>query len=258
MMRRAALITIALVISSIQLVTLQGCAVVHSFAGANVDHEQYAKAREAASLETRYRGALRLADRLQRGPDPGKADIVLQFQEEFLLRMLQQLRGRTGWLDAETRYRIDSVDAQMYPGSALVTLNLLAQNDGYGVDVRLLMDCQLALIPDGDALILEFEPYNVSPAATAGGLLSSAERLIEDVIRVKLGTMKEQFPPMRMPMGFDDSINIDGTTSTVKGTPNLVITAPRRIVDYKLRITDVLLFDNVALVGINLESIAVR
>ncbi|MFZ1731222.1 MAG: hypothetical protein WBQ23_12840 [Bacteroidota bacterium] len=247
-----------LAIAAILLIGVQGCAVVRSMAGANVDHEQYEKAREAASLETRYRGALRLADRLQKGEDPGKADIVLQLQEEFLVRTLQQLRGREGWLDAETRYRIDSVHAQMYPGSALVTLNLAARNEGYGVDVRLLMDCQLALIPDGDALLMEFEPYNVSPLASAGGLLAPAERLIEDVIRVKLGTMKDQFPPMRLPLGFDDNISIDGTTSKVKGTPNLVITAPRRIVDYKLRITDVLMFDKVALVGINLESLAVR
>jgi hypothetical protein len=247
-----------IVISAILLITLQGCAVVRSMAGANVDHESYEKAREAASLEMRYRGALRLADRLQRGGDPGKADIVVKFQEEFLVRTLQQLRGREGWLDAETRYRIDSVHAWMHPGSALVTLNLAARNEGYGVDVRLLMDCQLALIPDGDALILEFEPYNVSPAVSAGGLFATAERLIEDVIRVKLGTMKDQFPPMRLPMGFDENIGIDGTTSKVSGTPNLVITAPRRVVDYKLRITDVLMFDKLALVGINLESIAVR
>jgi hypothetical protein len=246
------------VISAILLAALQGCAVVRTMAGANVDHERYEKAREAASLETRYRGALRLADRLQKGDDPGKAEIVLLLQEEFLVRTLQQLRGREGWLDAETRYRIDSVHARMYPGSALVTLNLVARNEGYGVDVRLLMDCQLALIPDGDAIILEIEPYNVSPAATAGGLLSAADRMIEDVIRVRLGTMKDQFPPMRLPMGFDDNLSIDGTTTKVKGTPNLLINAPRRIVDYKLRIVDVLLFDNVALVGINLESIAVR
>ncbi|MBE0644780.1 MAG: hypothetical protein IH600_11920, partial [Bacteroidetes bacterium] len=243
-------------VSAILLVSLQGCAVVRSVAGANVDHERYEKAREAASLETRYRGALLLADRLQKGDDPTKADIVVQLQEEFLVRTLQQLCGREGWLDAETRYRIDSVAARMFPGSALVTLNLLARSEGYGVDVRLLMDCQLALIPDGDALLLEIEPYNVTPAASAGGLLAPAERLIEDVIRVKLGTMKEQFPPMRLPLGFDDNISIDGTSSKVKGTPNLVITAPRRIVDYKLRVKDVLLFDRIALVGINLESIA--
>lgn len=247
-----------ILIAVVLLVTLQGCAVVRSIAGANVDREQYAKAREAASLDTRYRGALRLADRLQKGDDPGSADMVLQLQEDYLVRTLQQLRGRTGWLDAETHYTIDSVNAEMHPGSALVTLNLLARSEGYGVDLRLLMDCSLALIPDGDALVLEFEPYNVSPAATAGGILSSAEELIEDMIRVKLGTMKEQFPPIRLPLGFDDNISIDGTTSRVSGKPNLVITAPRRIVDYKLRIKDVLLFDKVALVGINLESIAVR
>lgn len=240
------------------LLALQGCGVVRSIAGANVDHARYARAREAASLEMRHRGALRLADRLARGKDPADADIVLTLQEDFLLRTLQQLRGRQGWLDAETSYRIDSVAADMHPGSAIVTLNILAHNAGYGVDVRLLMDCSLALIPDGDAIVLEIEPYNVTPAATAGGLLSAAMDLLEDVIRVKLGTMKEQFPPMRLPMGFDDQIAIDGTSSRITGKPNLLITAPRRLIDYTLRITDVLLFDHVALVGINLESIAVR
>lgn len=243
---------------SVLFIVLQGCTVVRSIAGANVDHERYAKAREAASLETRHRGALRLAERLQRGADPADADIVLQLQEDFLVRTLQQLRGRTGWLDRETSYRIDSVDARMHPGSALVTLDLLARSEGYGVDVRLIMDCQLALVPDGDALLLEFEPYNVTPAATAGGVLSAAEDLIEDIIRIKLGTLKEQFPPMRLPMSFDDQLAIDGVSSRVKGKPNLVITAPRRLVDYKLRVSDVLLFDRVALVGIKLESIAVR
>jgi hypothetical protein len=247
-----------LLLAGVLLLSLQGCAVVRSVAGANVDHERYAKAREAASLETRYRGALRLADRLQGGKDPSDADIVLQLREDFLVRTLQQLRGRQGWLDKETSYRIDSVSAELHPGSALVTLNLLSRNEGYGVDVRLLMDCRLALIPDGDALLLEFEPYNVTPAATAGGMLSAATALIEDVIRVKLGTMKQQFPPMRLPMGFDDQIAIDATSSRVNGKPNLVISAPRRLIDYKLRIIDVLLFDDVAHVGINLESVAVR
>jgi hypothetical protein len=247
-----------MLIAGVLFATLQGCTVVRSVAGANVDREQYAKAREAASLETRYRGALQLADRLRKNDDPGSADVVLQLQEDYLVRTLQQLRGRIGWLDAETRYTIDSVNAEMHPGSALVTLNLRARQEGYGVDVRLLMDCSLALIPDGDALLLEIEPYNVTPAVTAGGVLAAAEELIEDVIRVKFGTMKEQFPPVRLPMGFDDQIAIDGTISRVSGKPNLVITAPRRLVDYRLRIKDVLLFDKVALVGVDLESIAVR
>ncbi len=245
-------------VGAILLLLLPGCAIVRSIAGGNVDHARYEKAREAASLETRYRGALLLADRLQKGADPADADLVLRLQEDFLVRTLQQMQGREGWLDEETRYRIDSVDARMYPGSALVTLDLLARNEGYGVDLRLIMDCQLALLPDGDALLLEMEPYNVVPAASASGLLAPAEQLIEDVIRVKLGSMKQQFPPLRLPLRFDDQVTIDGTMSKVSGTPNLVITAPRRIVDYNLRIKDILLFDRVALVSIDLESVAVR
>lgn len=237
---------------------LQGCSLVRSFAGANVDHVRYEKARAAAALEMRYHGALRLADRLQRDPDPGSADIVLELREEFLVRTLQRLQGSEGWLDDRTSYRIDAVQAEMHPGSAIVTLDLLASNADYGVDVRLLMDCGLAFSPEGDELVMEFEPYNVIPAATAGGLLATAERLIEDVIRVRLGSLREQFPPVRLPLGFDDVTTIDGTSNRIQGTPNMHITTPRRLIDYRLRVVDVLLFDRVAVVGINLETMQVR
>ena len=161
-------------------VTLQGCSLVRSLTGSNVDHERYALAREAASLEVRHRGALQLADRLTRGRDPFDADLVLQLQEDAILRMLQTLRGRQGWIDRETRYIIDSLDGDLHPGSAYVGLHLLVHNEDYGVDVRLLMDCELAFLPEDDHLVVEFEPYNVSPDVAAGGVLSVANSLIED------------------------------------------------------------------------------
>ncbi|MBN1448996.1 MAG: hypothetical protein JXA28_13785 [Bacteroidetes bacterium] len=237
---------------------LQGCGLIHSIAGGNVDHERYAKAREAASLEVRYRAALQLSDRLVRGDDPEEADLVLRLGEDFLQRMMQHLRGRTGWIDPETRYHIDSLRTALHPGSAFVALFLSVRNEGYGVDIRLVMDCILALTPDGDALRVDFEPYNITPDVSAPGLLSAAEDLIADVIRVKMGTLKQQFPPMRMPMGFDEQLAIDGNSSAMRGKLNLVITSPRRLVDYRLRVRDVLMFDHFALVTVNLESVRVR
>ena len=243
---------------AILLPLLQGCGLVSSIAGGNVDRARYAKAREAASLEIRHLAALRLSDRLVRGDDPENADLVLRLEQDLLQRMVQQLRGRAGWIDPETRYVIDSLDAQLHHGSAFVALYLSVRSEGYDVDVGLVMDCILALTPDGDALRVDFEPYNVSPDVSAPGLLSTAEDLIADVIRVKLGTLKEQFPPIRLPLGFDELVPVDGSTTRVRGTPNLVITAPRRLVDYRLRVRDVLVFDSFALVTVNLESLRVR
>jgi len=243
---------------TILLPILQGCGLVSSIAGGNVDRARYAKAREAASLEARYLAALRLSDRLVRGDDPENADLVLRLEEDLLRRMVQQLRGRAGWIDAETRYVIDSLDTELHHGSAFVALYLSVRSEGYDVDVGLVMDCILALTPDGDALRVDFEPYNVSPDVSAPGLLSAAEDIIADVIRVRLGTLKEQFPPIGLPLGFDELVAVDGTTTRVRGTPNLVITAPRRLVDYRLRVHDVLVFDSFALVTVNLESLRVR
>jgi hypothetical protein len=120
------------------------------------------------------------------------------------------------------------------------------------------MDCRLALLPDGDALRVEFEPYHVSPDVAAGGLLSAAEDLISDVIRVKLGTLRDQFPPMRLPLGIEDQVQIDGSVTRVQGTPNLVIDTPRRLLTYDLRLRDVLIFDRHVLVSANLASLRVK
>jgi hypothetical protein len=235
-----------------------GCALVRSMAGGNVDRERYELAREAAAMEIRHRAALQLSDRLLQEPDPTDADLVLQLEEDFVLRMLDQLEGRRGWLDPETPYVIDSIDGDLHHGSALVALHLRVRNEGYGVDVRLLMDCRLALLPDGDALRVEFEPYHVSPDVAAGGLLSAAEDLISDVIRVKLGTLRDQFPPMRLPLGIEDQVQIDGSVTRVQGTPNLVIDTPRRLLTYDLRLRDVLIFDRHVLVSANLASLRVK
>lgn len=237
---------------------LQGCSLVRSITGSNVDHERYARAREAASLELRHRGALQLADRLTRGRDPFDADLVLQLRENVILRMLQTLRGRVGWIDRETRYRVDSLVGDLHPGSAFVALHLLVHNEGYGVDVHLVMDCEIALLPSGDHLVVEFEPYNVSPDVAAGGVLSVANRLIEDVIRVKLGTLRDQFPPLKLPLRIDDAVSLDGSRTTIRGTPNLEIIAPRRLIRYRMRVADVLLFDRHAIVAVDLEEVEAK
>jgi len=242
----------------ILLSLLSGCALVGSIAGGNVDRERYALAREAAAMDVRHRGALQLSERLLRDPDPSDADLVLQLEEDFVLRMLGQLRGRRGWLDVETPYVIDSIRGDLHHGSALVTMHLTVRSEAHGVDVRLLMDTQLAVLPDGDALRVEFEPYHVTPDVQAAGLLSAAEEVIADVIRVRLGTLREQFPPLRLPLGVDQQLTIDGSTSRVRGTPNLDIRIPRRLLSYSLQLRDVLIFDRHVLVSADLRTVRVK
>ncbi|MDT8323443.1 MAG: hypothetical protein RRA94_04965 [Bacteroidota bacterium] len=240
------------------LLLLAGCGLVGSVAGGNVDRERYALAREAAAMDVRHRGALQLSARLLRAPDPTDADLVLQLEEDFVIRMLTRLQGRRGWLDERTPYVIDSVSGDLHHGSALVTLHLRVRSEAHGVDVYLMMDTQLALIPDGDALRVEFEPYHVTPDVQAVGLLSAAEDVIADVIRVRLGTLREQFPPLRLPLGIDQQLQIDGNTAHVHGSPNLVVHAPRRLLSYTLQLRDVLIFDRHVLVSADLRSLGVK
>jgi len=237
---------------------LQGCALVRSIAGGNIDRERYAKAREAAMLETRYIAALRLADRLQRDVSPHDADATITLSERFIDESMQQLRGRSGWLDRGTPYVIDSIQTVLYHGSAIASMQLSVRAEAHKVDVHLIMDCLLAFTPEENALRIEMEPFNVFPAVQASGLLSIAEDIIEDVIRVKLGSLKEQFPPMLLPMTFTDVMPIEGVRSEIRGKVHLVLDSPRRLLGYSLDIRDVLIFDDRLMLTVALRNVQGR
>jgi hypothetical protein len=237
---------------------LQGCALVKSIAGANIDRERYAFAREAAMLETRHIAALRLNERLQRGFSIDDADAALILSEQLVADAMQQLRGRRGWLDRNMPYTIDSIAAVLHHGSASASMKLSVRSEAQNVNVLLIMDCVLAFVPRGNDLLIEMDPFNVQPAVQAPGLLSVAEELIEDVIRVKLGSMKEEFPPVLMPLSFDDVFTIDGAKSEVRSKVNLVLDSPRRMLAYKLRIADLLVFDEMVVLTLNLGEVKGR
>ncbi|MCZ7555291.1 MAG: hypothetical protein M5R41_02660 [Bacteroidia bacterium] len=239
-------------------VLLQGCALVKSIAGGNIDRERYALAREAAMLETRHVAALRLNERLQRGFDVEDADATLILSEQLVADAMHLLRGRKGWLDRTMPYTIDSIATVLHHGSATASLKLSVRSETHDVDVSLLMDCVLAFVPQGNELVIEMDPFNVQPAVQAPGLLSVAEEIIEDVIRVKLGTMKDEFPPVRMPLSFDDVFTIDGTRNEVRSKVNIVLDSPRRMLAYKLRITDLLVFDEMVVLAISLGDVRGR
>ncbi len=237
---------------------LQGCALVRGIAGANIDREQYAKAREAAMLETRYLAALRLANRMQKGFAPGDADATLMLSERLVNDAMQQLRGRRGWLDRQTPYTIDSVHTVLHHGSAIASLQLSVRSEAHDVDVKLVMDCALALLPREKELQIELDPFNVVPAVQAPGLLSAATEIIEDVIRVKLGSLNENFPPVLMPLTFEDFFTIDGVRNEVRSKVNVVLDSPRRMLSYRLKVKDLLIFDELVLVTLALSDVQGR
>jgi hypothetical protein len=237
---------------------LQGCALVRSIAGGNIDREQYDRAREAVMLEARYLAALRLGQRLQQVNDPLDADLSLILSENLIDNTLRQLRGRSGWLDRETPYVIDSIATVLYHGSGVASMRLSVYSKRHNVSVSLLMDCLLAFIPGEQDLRIEMEPFNVQPAVQAPGLLSIAEDIIADVIRVKLGSMKEEFPPVRLPLSFADVYTIDGTSNELRGKVNVKLDAPRRMLSYQLRIQDVLIFDDMLVLTATLADVRGR
>ncbi len=240
------------------LAAAPGCAVVRSMAGGNIDLEQFAAAREAVMMDVRMRGAEHLARRLQRPPAPEEADLLVTISEAGVRKAVQALVGVPGWLDAQTSYVIDSIDVHLRNGSGVLTLILRAHSTAYDVDVALAMDCALMLgMKDGE-LMAGYEPFNIAPVVKAGGLLSAAEDVIRDVIRVQLARMSRDIPPVKFPVDFTNQMSLEATTVEVRSKVNLDISSPRRVINYGVKVREVLMFDGRMLVALDMTKTEVK
>lgn len=237
---------------------LQGCTVVRTISGTDIDPERFAKAREAAVVDMRTRSALALSERLANGTPLDSADTGMFLSERLVNDAARQMIGGRGWIDPGTPYRIDSLWIRLHPGSALATLRLAVRSETYGVDIDLLMDCLLTFRMDRGELAADFEPFNISPVVSAGGLLASADELIRDLVKVKLARMREELPPMRFPVEFTNQIAIERSRTEVKGKPRLVIDFPRRVINSSVQLREILVFDGSVYLSFALRDIDVK
>jgi hypothetical protein len=164
------------------------------------------------------------------------------------------LVGARGRLDESTTYVVRKVSVSLYDGAAVASLALDARNDRYDVDVSLVMDCLLVAATDRDKLITRLEPFNISPDVTAGGLLSGAEDILRDVLRIRLATLGKDLPPMEFPVDFAGVVPAPATSTRVSSGLNMIIESRRRVLRYALKIKEVLVFEGVILAGLNLTE----
>lgn len=238
--------------------TSGGCALVRTIAGANIDPEQFAAAREAVMMDVRARGAETLARRLSRPPAPEEAELLVTISEAGVRKAVRGLVGIPGWIDPQTSYVIDSIDVRIHNGSGLLTMFLRAHSHAHDVDVDLAMDCTLTLVVKDGELVAAYEPFNISPVVKAGGMLSAAEDVIRDVIRVKLARMSTDIPPVKLPVDFANQMSLDATTVQVRSKVNLDIASPRRVINYGVKVREVLMFDRRVLVALDMTKTEVK
>lgn len=238
-------------------ITLNSCSVVKTVAGANIDSLQFAKSREAKMLEYRLKSAEKLYARLKTNPTPDQYDLSIYLAPDFLKRILNQYNGSSGWLDQVTSYTIRSLDLKLNYGSANVALNLDAHNSTYNVDVKLTMDCLLYMETVNNQLVIRVEPYNISPAVNAGGLLGPTEEIIANLIKINMAEIGRQMPPLQVPVDFSNNIIVPANNINVKDKLNMFIQNPKTQIDFKLKLKEVFVLGNTVLVTMNFENIGV-
>ena len=244
--------------------TLSGCFIIRPFAGANIDVDRLQKAREAKVLQIRRDGAQKLQQRLAAGDSLSNADLTFTFSEALLNKAAAQLDGSTGWMDSLTSYTIRSIRVKLYNGSAIATVSMAAFNHSYDVDVNLQMDCLLTFRMDNakpganGMLAAQLEPFNVVPTVKAGGMISTFDGMIEDILTMKLSTMSDQLPPIQFPVDFNNQFPVQGTSVQVRNGMNMNITTPAQTLQYSLAVKEVQIFKDQLFVAMNIRNAGVK
>lgn len=237
---------------------MQSCFIVKKIAGADIDHEQFAKAREAKMHEIRLEAGNDILKRLNNGDPIENADISFYLSQNFLNKIAHQYDSSKGFLDQSTTYIIKSVSLSLKNGAAILSLNMTAHNSEHNVDVDIATDCLLSLKVSNNELVTQLEPFNIAPTTTSRGILASADELINNLIKINLANLGKTMPQIKIPLDITNNMTIAGTKTQIKDKINLIIKSPTRIIDYKLKLKEVLIFENKAFVALNIDKVEIK
>lgn len=238
---------------------VSSCSLLRGIAGAELDPEQFRLAREARMMEVRASAAAALQKRLAAGDPIDNADVLLFINERLLNKAAAQLDSSRGWLDQETRMLIRHASVRLYNGAAILTLDLDAASETYPVAVRMKLDCLLYLaLDEKQRLAGRMEAFNISPEVETGGLLAGQEELVRNIISLRLASMGERLPPFILPLDFSRQTAIDGVQFRTREKIDMTIASPRRLVETKFRLKEILLFESKALVALDVAGAAVK
>jgi hypothetical protein len=240
------------------VIILSSCSVIKKFAGADIDEEQFAKAREAKILEMRYEYALKLNQKLSNNSAALNTDINISLSSDLVQKIVRQYEGSNGWLDEKTSYTINKITTVLLFGSASATMELLAHNDTYNVNVHLLMDCLIVFDVYNQDLVVKVEPYNISPDVKAGGIIGALEGIISNLVKINVGDISKNFPPLKYPVNFINQFTIQKSFVQIKDKLNMNIYNPQKTISYKMKLNDVLINEGTVYVALSIENVEIK
>lgn len=239
-------------------ISITGCFIVKKITGADIDEEQFDKAREAKVTLVKANNLEALSKKLDNKSELLDFDVFISINEILLNKILHQYDSTSGWFDSDTRYFIDKMILKVENGSSIVSIIMIAHSNKYNVDVNLITDCLLSFEISGTELLLHLEPFNISPYVEVKGLLSSADELIKNLIKVNLANLEKNLPQMKVPLSFNNVIAIPKNSIEIKDKINMRIDIPTQNINYKLKIKDILCIDENVLITMKIERVEVK
>jgi hypothetical protein len=239
------------------IITLSSCSLIDSISGVGFNPEQMEKAREAKIVVLRLKSALALKEKIDK-KELYKDDITINLSDDMLNKFLDLYESSEGMLDKETLYKINKVDLQLLNGSAIAYVELIAYNQKYNIDIKLIMDCFLTIESAGKDLVLKLEPFNITPIVKTSGFYSAAKRIIKKLLQLNLAELSKKLPFIKIPVTIENKVDIEESVTKIKSQINLSLINPKRELNYKLKIKDILFFEKMVYVSLNIDRILVK
>ena len=237
--------------------SLSGCFVAKKIAGADINEKQFDRAREAKIAQIKAQSMAELSEKLSK-TNIINSDVYFTMNQDFLNKVLKQYDSTSGWFDKDTKYFINNINLKIENGFAIASMDITANSLDYGVDVELIADCILSFETVNHELILNLEPFNITPKVKAAGLLSVANDIIKNLIKINLGELKEKMPEIKIPLVFNESIIFNSNSITIEDKINLVANISESEINYKISIKDVYCFSGLICITMYLDFIEVK
>jgi hypothetical protein len=248
---------ISMLVLFILQLSISGCFVAKKITGADINNELFDKARESKIAQIKVQSMTELFGKLSKA-DVKDNDIYFTMNQDFLNKILKQYDSTSGWFDKNTKYVINNTNIKLENGFAIASVDITANSLNYGVDVDLIADCIFSFETVNQELVLHLEPFNITPKVKTSGLLSSADELIKNLIKVNLADLEKKLPEIKIPLVFNESILFKSNSITVKDKINLTVNISESEINYKISIKDVYCFSGLIYITMYLDFVKVK
>jgi hypothetical protein len=230
--------------------SISSCSLISKIAGADIDPEQFEKYRQSKALSIRAAEAEKLSSRLSSGQSFESGDIHFYLGEEFLKRLLSQYQGRSGLIRKGDTFTVKSVDLKLYNGCAIATMMINARMDTYNVAFDVSLDCLVSMKQEENEIRAVMEPFNIAPSVFSNRIIFSNDELISNLIKLNMAQIGKMFPPIKIPIKFDNQIEIDSHSIKSTEKVNIQLDSPGYKIGLDLGLKEILIFEKKVLVSL--------